>query len=277
MKGLGRFFRSGSAYIIIFLSVITVALAGEEQFHLDIKADRVIDLTQPLYNGMPYWPGTEPIEIERLADYDKGYRMHRFSMWENIGTHVDSPSHFAAGQGKRTIDQLKPEDLILPLVMIDVRSSARQNDDYMLSVADIESWEKLNGKIEPGTLVLMNTGWSSKFANPAAYVNQDADGVLHFPGFSVEAARLLVKRNVAGIGIDTMSLDPGNDLSFPVHNIMLAANKFQVENMTNLNLLPAKGAVAFIGVLPVRDGSQAQARILAVINSKNNKQEMNND
>ena len=273
----GRFFRSGSACIILLLSVFTAAQAGEEQFHFDIKADRVVDLTQPLYNGMPYWPGTEPIEIERLADYEKGYRMHRFSMWENIGTHVDSPSHFAAGQGKRTIDQLKPEDLILPLVMIDVRSSVKKNDDYMLSVADIESWEKLNGKIEPGTLVLMNTGWSSKFPEPKAYVNQDEQGVLHFPGFSVEAARLLVKRNVAGIGIDTMSLDPGNDLSFPVHNIMLAANKFQVENMTNLDMLPATGAVAFIGVLPVRDGSQAQARILALINSKNNKQEMTND
>ena len=277
MKGVKHFFRSGSAYLVIFPLVFNTVHAEDEQFSLDIQADRVVDLTQPLYRGMPYWPGTEPIEIKRLADYDKGYRMHKFSMWENIGTHVDSPSHFAAGKGKRTIDQLKPKDLILPIVMVDVRSSVKNNDDYLLSVDDITRWEKLNGEIQTGTLVLMNTGWSSKFPDPAAYVNQDADGVLHFPGFSVEAAKLLVKRNVAGIGIDTMSLDPGNDLSFPVHNIMLAANKFQVENMTNLHMLPATGAIAFIGVLPVRDGSQAQARILAVINSKNNKEEINND
>ena len=77
--------------------------------------------------------------------------------------------------------------------------------------------------------------------------------------------KLRVERDVAGIGIDTMSLDPGNDLSFPVHNVMLGANKYQIENMNNLDLLPANGAVAIIGVLPVRDGSQAQARIMALI------------
>ena len=84
-------------------------------------------------------------------------------------------------------------------------------------------------------------------------------------GFSVAAAKLLIDREVAGIGIDTMSLDPGNDLSFPVHNVMLAADKFQIENMNNLDLLPAIGATVIIGVLPVREGSQAQARILGLI------------
>jgi len=115
------------------------------------------------------------------------------------------------------------------------------------------------------TLAVMNTGWYKKFSNPASYINQDENGVLHFPGFSVAVAKLLLERDVAGIGIDTMSLDPGNDLSFPVHNVILAANKYQIENMNNLDLLPATGAVAVIGVLPVREGSQAQARIIALI------------
>ena len=74
---------------------------------------------------------------------------------------------------------------------------------------------------------------------------------------------MLVQRGVAGIGIDTLSLDPGNDLSFPVHRVILGAGKFQVENLNNLDVLPAVGAVAVIGVLPVRDASQAQARIFA--------------
>lgn len=265
--------------LVSFLGCIFISSmpAAEDSFRISIEANRVIDLTQALYNGMPYWPGTEPIEIERLADYEKGYRMHRFRMWENIGTHVDSPSHFAAGKGKRTIDQLLPEELVLPLVMIDVRAKVKSNDDYLLSAGDIESWEDRHGKIKAGTLIVMNTGWSRKFSDPAAYVNQDADGVLHFPGYSVEAAKLLLKRDVAGIGIDTMSLDPGNDLSFPVHNIMLAADRFQIENLNNLELLPASGAVAIIGVLPVKDGSQAQARVLALVNETNKNKEKKNE
>ena len=239
--------------------------AYADPLQMTIHASKAVDLTQPLYVGMPYWPGTEPIKIERLADYDKGYRMHKFTMWENIGTHVDSPSHFAVGKGKRTIDQLPLDQLIVPIAMINVQDKTASDEDYQLTVEDLKEWEVKNGRIMKGTLVVMNTGWYKKFSNPASYINQDENGVLHFPGYSVAVAKLLLDRDVAGIGIDTMSLDPGNDPGFPVHNVILAANKYQIENMNNLDLLPATGAVAVIGVLPVREGSQAQARIIALI------------
>ena len=224
-------------------------------------ASRVVDLTHSMYEEMPYWPGTGTFEIERLADYDAGYRMHRYSMWENNGTHIDAPAHFI--EGGRSVSDLGLNDLVLPVVVINVQDSAATDPDYQLSVGDVLAWEKSNGRIRPGSLVVMNTGWYKRFHDPQAYVNQDETGVLHFPGFSVAAAHLLVERDVAGIGIDTLSLDPGNDLSFPVHNIILGAGKFQVENMNNLDALPVTGAVAVIGVLPVQDGSQAQARIFA--------------
>jgi kynurenine formamidase len=250
--------------LIFSFLIILCSSASAERLQMTIHASKVVDLTHPLYMGMPFWPGTEPIKIERLADYDKGYRMHKFTMWENIGTHVDSPSHFAVGKGKRTIDQLPLDQLIVPIVVINVQRKVKSNEDYQLTAEDITNWEALYGTINKGSLVVMNTGWYHKFSNPAAYVNQAKDGVLHFPGYSAAAAALLVKRDVAGIGIDTLSLDPGNDLSFPAHNIMLAANKYQIENMNNLDALPTTGAVVVIGVLPVRDGSQAQARIFGL-------------
>ena len=228
-----------------------------------LDARRVVDLTHALHKDMPFWPGTEPFVIERLADYDKGYRMHRFSLWENIGTHIDAPAHFI--EGGRSIDELGLNDLVVPVVVISVQDKAAAAPDYQLSAGDVLAWEERNGRITPGSLAVMNTGWYKKFHDPQAYVNQDEAGVLHFPGFSVAAAELLVERDVAGIGIDTLSLDPGNDLSFPVHRIILGAGKFQVENMNNLDDLPARGAVAVIGVLPVKDGSQAQARIFAFV------------
>ncbi len=225
------------------------------------SARRVVDLTHAMHPEMPFWPGTGGFEIERLADYDAGYRMHRFSMWENNGTHIDAPAHFI--EGGASVNELGLDDLVLPVAVIRVQDKVALEPDYQLSVADVLSWEDRNGRIMPGSLVVMNTGWYKKFDDPQAYVNPDEAGVLHFPGFSVAAAQLLVERNVAGIGIDTLSLDPGNDLSFPVHKLMLGAGRFQVENMNNLDDLPTRGAVAVIGVLPVKDGSQAQARIFA--------------
>ena len=225
------------------------------------SARRVVDLTHVLHEEMPFWPGTGSFEIERLADYDAGYRIHRFSMWENNGTHIDAPAHFI--EGGRSVNELSLNDLVVPVAVIDAREQAARDPDYRLSVKDVLAWEERNGRIEPGSLVAMNTGWHKKFSDPEAYVNQDEQGVLHFPGFSAAAAELLVARDVAGIGIDTLSLDPGNDLSFPVHRIILGAGKFQVENLNNLDALPAAGATAVIGVLPVRDASQAQARVFA--------------
>ena len=191
--------------------------------------------------------------------------MHNFAMWENIGMHVDSPSHFAAGKGKRTIDQLPLDQLIVPIAVINMQTKVVSNDDYMMTVADVTEWESKNGMIEEGYLFVMNTGWHQKFSDPHEYVNQDNEGVLHFPGFSPADAKLLVERQVAGIGIDALSLGSGNDLSFPVDNVILAANKFQIENLNNLDALPTTGTVAVIGVLPIRDGSQAQARVIALI------------
>ena len=245
--------------LLLYFCLGGVVVADELQ--QPFSARRMVDLTHDLHRDMPFWPGTAPFAIERLADYDKGYRMHRFSLWENIGTHVDAPAHFI--EGGRSVNELGLNDLVAPVAVINVQDRVALDPDYQLSVEDVQSWEDRNGRIMQGSLVVMNTGWYKKFHNPQAYINQDETGVLHFPGFSVAAAQLLVERDVAGIGIDTLSLDPGNDLSFPVHTIMLGAGKFQVENMNNLDALPATGAVAVIGVLPVKDASQAQARIFA--------------
>ena len=222
---------------------------------------RIVDLTHVLHEQMPFWPGTGTFDIERLADYGVGYRMHRFSMWENNGTHIDAPAHFI--EGGSSVNEMDLNDLVLPVAVIDAREQAAQDPDYRLSVEDVLAWEQRNGSVLPGSLAVMNTGWHKKFSNPEAYVNQDEDGVLHFPGFSAAAAELLVERGVAGIGIDTLSLDPGNDPGFPVHKVILGAGRFQVENMDNLDALPATGAVAVIGVLPVKGASQAPARIFA--------------
>jgi kynurenine formamidase len=228
-----------------------------------LVATRVVDLTHKLHNDMAYWPGGVPFKKTVLVDYRQGYLLHRFEMGENTGTHVDAPAHFV--QGKKGIDELALSELIAPAVVIDVRDKARANPDYQLSARDVEAWEEKHGRIPAGSLVILNSGWHKRFNEPKSYINMDAAKIMHFPGFGADSAKLLVERNVAGIGIDTLSIDFGASKTFDAHLVMLRANKYQIENLANLDALPPTGATMFVGVLPVQGGSQAQARVVAFL------------
>ena len=252
----------------IALGLVLTAIAANTPAPADaiqpFQASSAIDLTHPMHNDMAFWPGGVPFHSERLVDYHTGgYQLHKFSMGENTGTHVDAPSHFI--KGKKTIDQLALAQLILPMVVLNATEAVAKNNDYELTPAAIRAWEAQYGKVPAHSLFVMNTGWHKRFDEPEKYINMNGGEVMHFPGFSPEAAELLVARDVAGIGIDTLSLDHGPSKTFAAHVVMLNANKYQVENLAALDALPATGATAVIGVLPVRDGSQAQARIFALL------------
>ncbi|MEM9487825.1 MAG: cyclase family protein [Myxococcota bacterium] len=224
---------------------------------------RVVDLTHVMRPDMPFWPGGVPFSMTRLVDYDQGYQLHKFEMGENTGTHIDAPSHFVAG--KRSIDAIPVAELFVPAVVIDIKEQVAGNPDYQLTPDDVAAWEAEHGQIPADSLVILNTGWHSRFGQPTEYINMDENKVMHFPGYGADAAQLLVERGVAGIGIDTMSLDHGPSQDFATHRLVLAADRYMIENMANLDALPATGATVILGVLPVKDGSQAQARILAVL------------
>lgn len=237
--------------------------ASAEELRQRIVATKVMDLTHPLYDAMPFWPGGVPFKKTRLVDYEGGYQLHRFEMGENTGTHVDAPSHFI--KGKATIDNLALRDIVVPAVVIDVKDKVAGNPDYRLNATDVKAWEARNGRIPSGSLVILNTGWHKRFVDPKAYVNMDENNVMHFPGYHPDSAAVFIERNVVGVGIDTMSLDFGAATEFTFHTSMLGAGKYQIENMANLDALPMTGSTVIVGVLPVRDGSQAQARILALL------------
>lgn len=229
-----------------------------------VTFSQVLDLTQPMYEGMPFWPGGVPFTMTRLVDYaEGGYRLHKFEVGENTGTHVDAPSHFI--EGGTPIENIALNQLVTPAVMIDIQDKVAQDEDYLLSADDVRAWEAEHGEIPSGALVILNTGWYKRFGEPERYINMDAEGVMRFPGYGPDAAELLLERDVAGIGIDTLSLDNGSAETFATHDIMLGADKYQIENMANLDALPPTGATIVVGVLPVRDGSQAQARIFALL------------
>jgi len=254
--------------IALLMSAVAPSLLAQGRLERVLAGrGRVVDLTHRLNPAIPYWPGEQyrPFEFRTIATLERdGVFSGFFAMPEHMGTHVDAPNHFVAGQV--SVDRLRPEQLIAPAVVIDVREKVARNPDYQLMVEDIRQWERRYGRIPRGAVVFMYTGWGARWGNPEAYRNRDAQGVMHFPGFSPEAAEFLVhQRQIHGIGIDTLSVDFGPSRDFRVHHIMHGAGKYHLENVARLGLLPPRGAIVVIGVLPIEGGSGGPARIFAFL------------
>ena len=250
------------AAVLVGLAALATA-AHADNLRQRLVATKVVDLTHTMHDDMAFWPGGVPFTKIRLVDYDQGYQLHKFEMGENTGTHVDAPSHFI--KGNRPIDAIPLTDLIVPAAVIDVQDKVARDPDYRLSADDVRAWEAEHGAIRRGSLVILNTGWHKRFGTPKDYTNMDEGKVMHFPGYGTDAAELLVGRGVVGIGIDTLSIDYGPSKDFAAHVVMLKADRYQIENLANLDALPPTGAAVIVGVLPVRDGSQAQGRVLALL------------
>ncbi len=226
---------------------------------------RVVDLTHPLAEGVPVFPGGVPFTSDPLASIDKdGYFACRLSLGEHTGTHVDAPRHFVADAAD--VAGIAPERLLAAAVVIDVSARAATDADTMVSVADIAAFEAAHGAIPRGAVVLMRSGWDRYWDEPELYVNRAPDGQVHFPGFSPEAADFLVReRDVFGLGVDTLSIDTGIASGFEAHHVLLAAGGIAIENLTRLDRLPPEGATLIIAPLPIVGGSGGPARVFAVV------------
>jgi len=227
----------------------------------------VVDLTHLLSEKSPNWEGTEksPFEAKQLGRLDKdGYFSRYISLPEHFSTHIDAPAHFAAGRW--TVDQIPPQRLVAPLVVLDVRAQVARNSEYQLTAGDVARWEKAHGPVPAGAVVMAFTGWDSRWNSMKDYRNADAKGVMHFPGFALETARLLVEvRHVVGLGIDTLSIDYGPSPDYPAHRLVLAQNVYQLENVTNLGAVPEVGATLVVGAAKLEGGSGGPVRLLALV------------
>ena len=230
---------------------------------------RVVDLTHALNPQNPYWPGPgyEPFKYEIFATLEKdGVLSGRFRLAEHTGTHLDAPNHFVAGQ--ISVDKLTPRQLFVPGIVIDVRQRVSQNPDYLLSPEDVSAWEQMHGRIPENAVVMMYTGWDEHWTNYEKYKNADSKRILHFPGFSAEAAKVLVdERNVAGIGIDTLSVDYGMSKDFAVHHLVHGKGKYHLENVANLGSIPPAGVWLVVAPIKIENGTGGPARIFALIAS----------
>ena len=252
---------------------LTIAGAGSTSAqHVDLSRYRMVDLTHALDERTIYWP-TSPtsFKLDQLAAGQTPggwyYSAYAFSAPEHGGTHLDAPIHFA--EGRMTSDRVPLEKLIAPAVVIDVSAKARGDADYRLTRDDVLAFERAHGRIQPNTIVLLRTGWSTRWPDRKAYLGDDTPGdasKLHFPSFGADAARLLVAdRRVAALGVDAASIDHGASADFIVHRIAAEANVPGLENLTNLGALPPTGTLLLARPIKIQGGSGGPARVVALV------------
>jgi kynurenine formamidase len=233
----------------------------------------IVDLSHAYGADTIYWPTAEPFTLEVLsAGMTPGgyyYAANRFATAEHGGTHIDAPVHFA--EGRQAVDEIPLDRLLGPAIVIDVNVAAEQDPDYLVSVGDIEAFESMHGRIPDGAILLIRTGFSSRWPDAAAYLGtaergEAAVAKLHFPGVAPDAARWLVEnRTIHALGIDTASIDSGQSTTFETHRILYDANIPGLENLTALDRLPQTGAHLIALPMKIAGGSGAPLRAIAIV------------
>lgn len=251
---------------------VLASITSLSAFALETADYRLIDLSHSYGEDTLYWP-TSPSAFEKeelafgLTDGGWFYSAYSVCTPEHGGTHLDAPVHFA--KGGDTTEKIPLENLVAKAVVIDVSEKAAADRNYRLTAEDLREFENRHGKIAPGTIVLLRTDWSQYWPDAMAYLGDDTPGDasnLQFPGYGEAAARILAEdRRVAMLGVDSASVDYGKSQDFIVHRIGSAQGVANLENLANLDQLPATGATILALPMKIEGGSGGPVRVVALV------------
>ncbi len=262
-------------FVAILLLLLLLSSCMEQKAPALFPADVTwVDLTHSYDSTTLYWPNnakgfvhsTDAAGITALGYY---YSSYSIGTPEHGGTHLDAPIHFA--ENKLTVDKLPITSLTGSAVVIDITEKALKDRDYLLSIADIESWENAHGIIPDNSIILLRTGYGKYYPDRANYFGTAKQGLeaipeLHFPGIAPETAEWLIKnRNIKAMGLDTPSLDRGQSRDFQTHRVLLGQDKPGFENLANLDQLPPTGAYIIALPMKIGGGSGGPLRIVAAL------------
>jgi kynurenine formamidase len=241
---------------------------------------RTIDLTQTLSEDFPalqlpeQFGQVKGFSVERISKYDAAgpdWYWNNFTCGEHTGTHFDAPAHWVTGKdlAGNTVDTIEPAHFMAPAVVVDASREVAQDPDWLLTVPFLEQWEDRHGRIPEGCWLLFRTDWSKRVNDAAKFLNLQSDGA-HTPGPTQEAVEWLIReRDVHGFGVETINTDAGQSymwpLAYPCHTLMHGAGKYGLQCLTNLDLLPATGALILSAPLKIQQGSGSPLRVLALV------------
>ena len=238
-----------------------------------LAGKKFVDLTHAFAPGIPHWHGFPEEKRETAYWYEKGKGSIGEGFFAEIythvgqwGTHVDPPAHFI--RGLRTVDQINLQEMILPLIVIDVHAESARNADYILSLDRVKKWEADHGTIPTGSFVAMRTDWSKKWPDGAAMENKDKNGIAHYPGWSMPTLKYLFEeRKITASGHETTDTDPGIAASqddATLETYILSTNHYQIELLANLDQVPESGALVVATFPKPKGGSGFPARVFAI-------------
>jgi arylformamidase len=178
---------------------------------------RIYDISQPLTNETPVWPGDAPVRLTFTAEQARGdtVTVGRVDMGMHNGTHVDAPYHFRA-DGAR-VEQYEIERFVGQCAVIAIYPIP----PFEITAERIRAgWERLGAPQEAARRILFRTrktrgqGWSDTFAYPTP-----------------DAVRYLADLGCRLVGLDSPSYDPMSSKTLDAHHALAEAGIANLENL----------------------------------------------
>jgi kynurenine formamidase len=231
-----------------------------------IASKQFVDLTHSFSPLTPVWKGFGPAAFSAAADpatgrpytIDRdGFRAQFFAMVGQYGTHIDPPAHFDPAGA--TVDEIPIKQMILPLVVFDLTPMLKNDPNHLLTVEDIQGWERTHGRVPAGSFAALRTDmykdWDSNRARFERYP---------FPAWSPPAIRFLYEqRGIVANGHESMDTDTTPNLESETW--LLKHGHWQIEVMANLDKVPATGALIVVSWPKPQRGLGFPARAFAIL------------
>jgi kynurenine formamidase len=245
---------------------------------LELGEGKWVDLTHEFSEDTISHPRGQPfVHTPSVVGMTRGgfyMATYNYSGSEHVGTHLDAPAHFH--EGGKSIEQLAVDQIIGEAIVVDVKNKVAADKDYLITVEDILDWEKVNGTVPDNSIVLFNTGLANVWPDKIKYTGTDKKGnegvaELKNPGIHADAATFLAKdRRIKAVGIDSTSFDNSKQADRRSHRILFENDIPGIENIANLDKLPAKGTYLFGLPMKIKGGSGAPIRVIAFVPDNSN-------
>jgi arylformamidase len=211
---------------------------------------RVLDITAPLTEELATWPGVvEPFERKPVLSHRHGDAMSvsTLRVGAHAGTHVDAPNHFIEDAGG--IESIPLDSLVGPAHVVEIPANVLAIDYQTLEDAALP--------VDASRILLKtkNSGWSTRTNG----FNEN------YVACDESAARWLLERGVALLGIDCLSIEPfdADSRDFPVHRALLEAGVVVVESLDLAGVTPGRYRLAVLPLLiTASDGAPARAVLI---------------
>jgi len=231
-----------------------------------ISLSHILTPDTPVWSGFPpttqFEPGTgrlddkspyAPFTYEKTGLETSAYTFAT----DQFGTQLDPPAHWH--QCFPAIDELPPTLALRKLVVISIADKVRGDANYHLAADDVRAWERANGAVPAGSVVMVRSDWSKRWPDGSRL--QPADH--RFPGITLDALKLLhLERHILLHGHEP--LDADSTPTLVAEDWLMNNGYMQAEGIANLDLVPATGALIAIGFPRLKGGTGGFASFTAI-------------